>query len=96
MAIAINVYRQQKFQAALHRAAENALDVYVSTDGSAFVESASQPGLLYSVSREGCDCKAGQRGMICQHYALYLLHVGELPLGPAPAAAPVARERLAA
>lgn len=74
-----------RWQAALDRAISNALDVLVSTDGSAFVESATQPGLLYSVSRESCDCKAGQQGIPCMHRACYLAQVGELPLDSAPA-----------
>ncbi|MCA9877559.1 MAG: hypothetical protein KC442_07250 [Thermomicrobiales bacterium] len=74
----------QRWQAALDRAISNALDVYVSTDGSAFVESASTPGLLYAVSRESCTCPAGVNGRICQHRACYLAQIGELgPQEPA-------------
>lgn len=68
----------ERWAKALDRAISNALDVYVSTDGSAFVESASTPGLLYAVSREHCTCPAGEKGMICQHRACYLAQIGEL------------------
>lgn len=67
---------------ALDRAISNALDVLVSTSGEAFVESASKPGLLYSVSREHCTCPAGAKGQICQHRAAYLAQMGELELEP--------------
>lgn len=72
----------QRWAKALDRAISNALDVLVSTDGSAFVASASRPGLLYAVSRERCTCSAGEQGQICQHRAAYLAQVGELPLEP--------------
>lgn len=81
----ITTANAQRWSAALDRAISNALDVLVATDGSAFVESASTPGLLYAVSREGCACPAGEKGMICQHRACYLAQIGELPLDPAPA-----------
>lgn len=81
----INTANAKRWQAALDRAISNALDVYVSTDGSAFVESASTPGMLYAVSREGCTCPAGANGQICQHRACYLAQVGELPLPEPPA-----------
>lgn len=74
-----------RWHAALARAISNALDVYVSTDGAAYVESASTPGLLYAVSREHCTCPAGANGMICQHRACYLAQIGELSLDPEPA-----------
>lgn len=67
-----------RWQAALDRAVANAIDVLVATDGSAFVESASTPGLLYAVSRESCSCPAGTSGQICQHRACYLAQIGEL------------------
>lgn len=67
---------------ALDRAIINGLDVLVSTNGEAFVESASVPGLIYSVSREHCSCPAGLQGKICQHRACFLAQIGELPLEP--------------
>lgn len=82
-----------RWQAALDRAIANALDVLVATDGSAFVESSSTPGLLYAVSREACTCPAGQKGMICQHRACYLAQIGELPLHPEPSAVEVSCRR---
>jgi hypothetical protein len=70
---------------ALDRAISNALDVYIcSATGEAFVESASTPGTLYSVSREHCTCPAGMKNQICQHRAAYLCQAGELPLSPEP------------
>jgi SWIM zinc finger len=48
--------------------------------GEAFVESASQPGVLYRVSRDACTCLAGQHGVPCKHRAALLAQFGELPL----------------
>lgn len=75
-----------RWSAALDRAIANALDVLIATDGSAYVESASKPGLIYSVSREFCSCPAGAKNQICMHRAVYLCQVGELPLDPEPEA----------
>lgn len=74
----------QRWTAALDRAISNALDVLVATDGTAFVESASKPGLLYIVTRESCTCPAGMQGRICQHRACYLAQCGELEIDPEP------------
>lgn len=73
----------QSWQKALNRAIAEALDVYVATDGTAFVESSSQAGLLYIVTRESCSCPAGERGIPCKHRACFLAQIGELPLEPA-------------
>lgn len=73
-----------RWSAALDRAIANALDVLIATDGAAYVESASKPGLIYSVSREFCTCPAGAKGQICMHRAVYLCQVGELALDPEP------------
>ena len=68
-----------RWQSALQRALEDALDVLVEPiSGEAFVESASQPGVLYAVSREHCTCQAGARGIPCKHRACYLVQIGEL------------------
>lgn len=80
----ITTANAQRWQAALDRAISNALDVLVSTRGEAYVESASVPGLIYSVSRESCSCPAGAKNQICQHRACYLAQVGELELEPQP------------
>ena len=80
----ITAANAKRWNAALDRAISNALDVLVATDGAAFVESASTPGLLYAVSRETCTCPAGQASQICQHRACYLAQIGELgPQAPA-------------
>ena len=76
----VTIATAQCWQKALNRAIAEALDVYVGTEGEAFVESSSTPGLLYSVSREHCSCPAGQRGIPCKHRACYLAQCGELPL----------------
>jgi hypothetical protein len=68
----------QRWQAALDRAINAALDVLITTTGEAYVESSSTPGLIYAVSRESCDCPAGQVGHICLHRACYLAQIGEL------------------
>src|SRR5690349_3957740 len=70
-----------RWQRALDRALANALDVLIEPiSGEAFVESATKPGTLYQVSATSCSCKAGQKGMPCQHRACYLAQIGELPL----------------
>ena len=81
----ITTANAKRWQAALDRAISNALDVLVSTSGEAFVESASVPGLLYSVSREVCTCPAGAKGQPCKHRACYLAQIGELEITPDPA-----------
>lgn len=83
-ATVITAANATRWQAALNRALSNALDVLIATDGAAYVESASKPGLIYSVSREHCTCPAGLKGQVCQHRAAYLCQVGELPLDPEP------------
>jgi hypothetical protein len=69
-----------KIQAALERARANKLSIMghgtMKSDGAHFlaVNSASEPNTWHVVIiRQGrleCDCKAGQRGQICQHRAL--------------------------
>lgn len=68
----------ERWTSALDRAIAEALDVYISTDGTAFVESASRPGLLYIVTRESCTCPAGDKGRPCKHRACFLAQIGEL------------------
>jgi len=69
-----------KIQAALERAHANKLSIMghgtMKRDGARFlaVNSASEPNTWHVVIiRQGrleCDCRAGQRGQICQHRAL--------------------------
>lgn len=80
--IVVTAETAQRWAKALDRAISNGLDVLVSTSGEAFVESASVPGLIYSVSREHCSCPAGAKGQICQHRACFMAQIGELPLEP--------------
>lgn len=80
----ITTANASRWAAALDRAISNALDVLIATDGAAYVESSSRPGLLYAVGREFCSCPAGQAGKICMHRACYLSQCGELPLDPEP------------
>jgi hypothetical protein len=82
----------QRWQTALDRALENALDVLIEpVSGEAFVESACKPGTLYAVTRTTCTCPAGVAGdPVCQHRAAYRCQMGELPLEAVPVA-PVRR-----
>lgn len=81
----ITTANAQRWQAALARAIDNALDILVcGATGEAFVESASQPGLLHAVSATTCTCPAGQRGIPCMHRAAYLAQCDELLLDPEP------------
>lgn len=69
------------WEAALRRAISDALDVLIEpVSGEVFVESATQPGVLYRVSRERCTCLAGQHGLACKHRAALLAQLGELSL----------------
>jgi hypothetical protein len=75
----------QRWQAALERAIDEALDVLIEPiSGEAFIESATHPGTLYAVSAMSCSCPAGQKGQICKHRACYLATIGELPLDSEP------------
>jgi hypothetical protein len=71
----------EQWQRALQRAMSEGLDVLVcGATGEAFVESATTPGTLYSVSRGHCTCPAGTFGAVCKHRAVFLAQIGELAL----------------
>jgi len=79
----------KRWAAALDRAIEEALDVLIEPiSGEAFVESATQPGLLYQVSASTCSCPAGRRGLPCKHRACYLAQIDEFPMAIAVAPSP--------
>jgi SWIM zinc finger len=86
MSIAVESQREAtRWQTALNRAIADALDVLIEPiSGEAFVESGSNPGILYVVTAYTCSCPAGAKGIPCKHRACYLAMIDEMPLDPAP------------
>src|SRR5689334_8586558 len=72
----------QRWQAALRRAANNALDVFkvVGMDGTFAVTSASDPSLCYLATPTSCGCPAALADdAVCMHRAAVRAALGLLP-----------------
>ena len=78
----IAAIKQARIEAAEHaawvRAINNAaVDLEVSTwafDGEVLrISSATTPGVRYTVTAAGCECRAGQQGKPCRHRAAHRL-----------------------
>lgn len=77
----------QRWQAALRRAADNALDLFevAGLDGAFAVTSASDPSLCYLTTATSCGCPAAlAQDEVCQHRAAVRSALGML--APAPVA----------
>ncbi len=57
----------------------NGVRVLLTSDGSHFATSASNPTTLHRVSRHGCDCSGFTYWHRCTHHSLLLSQLGALP-----------------
>ncbi len=64
----------------LHRLANQAeqkgIRILLTSDGSHFATSASNPTMLHRVSEHGCDCRGFSYWGRCSHHALLLSQLG--------------------
>jgi hypothetical protein len=76
----------ERWQAALQRAfAENIQLRQLAGCGLWIATSSKDATVAYEVSRDGCECPAGQFGDLCKHRALFFHQVeGTLDLDPEP------------
>ncbi len=58
--------------------------ILLTSDGSHFATSASNPTMLHRVSEQGCDCKGFAYWGRCSHHSLLLSELGLIP-DPEPA-----------
>ncbi len=58
--------------------------ILLTSDGSHFATSASNPTMLHRVSEHGCDCRGYQAWHRCMHHSLLLSQLGLIP-DPTPA-----------
>jgi len=73
--VQINLYN---FNESLARARADNIKLLHNTKGQTFATSASNPGTIYEVTIEGCECPGFQNRSACKHYAAFLVEEGLL------------------
>ncbi len=75
----VNVQRSEDLARLAVQAERRGVRILLTSDGSHFATSASNPTSLHRVSEHGCDCKGFAYWGRCSHHSLLLSQLGLIP-----------------
>ncbi len=77
--VRVETQRAEDLRRLADQAERRGVRILLTSDGSHFATSASNPTALHRVSEQGCDCKGFAYWQRCSHHSLLLSELGLIP-----------------